>query len=103
MGKTSRPAEAPIRSRTTKPSTSMSIITDKGRARGNTNPSTIGAEKKKNNNHTQSSGFGSDMSTDECDETPTKPNNGQRSSVVHDFATKTSPNEYRCNICTKVG
>ena len=44
----------------------------------------------------------SDMSADECDKTPTKATNKQRSSIVHGFAIKKSPNEYVCNLCSKV-
>ncbi|CAF0760396.1 unnamed protein product, partial [Didymodactylos carnosus] len=56
MGKTRSNAEAQIRSRTTKSSTSMSTITRKGSARGKINLSTTAAETEKNNgtNNTQS-------------------------------------------------
>ena len=98
-----RKTKSPARTRTTKSSTSMSTTTHKGRARSDTGQPINDAEKNKNINHTLSSGFASDMSADECDEMQTTPNNVQRSSKVHDFATKTSPNEYQCNICSKVG
>lgn len=103
MVKLSRPAGASERAHATKPPTSMSTITHKGRARGKTSQSNISSEKTKSHDQTQSSGFASDMSADECDEILTTPNNVQRSSLVHDFATKTSSNEYQCKLCTKVG
>lgn len=102
MVKTTRPAEASSRSRQTKPTTSMSSITRKRSSRTSTNSSSAGTKKNSDHN-TQCSDLASDMSADECDKTPTKSNGGQRSSIVHKFATKKSPIEYICNICTKVG
>lgn len=102
MVKTTRPADAASRLRPSKPTTSMSSITRKGSTRTSTNSSSTVTKKKNSDHNTQCFDVASDMSADECDKTPTKSNGGQRTSIVHDFATKTSPNEYICNICTKV-
>ena len=103
MVKTSRQTESTVRSKTAPLSTTLTTIAHKKIARSTITVSTTGAPKNHSTNNTQSSSLASDMSADECDKTPTKADSGPRSSIVHNFALKTSPNEYKCNICNKVG
>ena len=103
MVKASRQIDSIVRSKRAPSSTTLATIVHKKTARSSITVSTTGAPKNHSTNNTQSSSFASDMSADECDKTPTKADSGPRSSMVHSFALKTSPNEYKCNICNKVG
>ena len=102
MVKTSRAAEAASHSRATRSSITMSRTARKTNKRSSHHHSTAGAEDTNDGSNAQSASLASDMSADECDATPAKPANKQRSSVVHGYVIKKSPNEYVCNICSKV-
>ena len=104
MVKTSRATAAASQPRPTRPSTAMSRTTRKPNKRSSHHHSIAATEDTDDVgiSNAQSVSLASDMSADECDMTPTKPANKQRSSVVHGFALKKSPNEYVCNIYSKV-
>jgi len=103
MVKASRQTESTVRSKTAPLSTTVATIAHKKTARSGITVSTTGVPKNHSTNNTQSSSLASDMSDDECDKTLTKADSAPRSSMVHSFALKMSPNEYKCNICNKVG
>jgi hypothetical protein len=102
MVKTSHAAEAASQPRPTRQSITMSRNARKTNKRSSHHHSTAVTEDTNDVSNAQSASLGSDMSADECDKTPTKSANKQQSSVVHGFAIKKSPNEYVCNICSKV-
>lgn len=87
------PAEATSRSKMNKPTTRISKTTQKGSPRTSTNSSST-TNKNNDDRNIQCS--------DEYGKAPMKPSGGQRKSLVHDFPTKTSPNEYVYNIYTTV-
>jgi len=62
------------------------------------------SRNKENNAKESSFDVASDMSDDEQEQEmpPTNAKDTYRPSVVHEFATKTSANEYECKICSKV-
>jgi len=82
---------------------SSSSIQRKGNSRGNSTrqvPMVLPGDQENVNNQTRSS---SDISDDEQMESQTAAHTVPRKvSLVHQYATKLTPTEYQCKLCSKV-